>query len=89
MLTKKVRIANAVTPAKAGGRKFLNKPESGACPGPDPGFAGMTFKGLNGSDCLLRGAQKSLHFLLLSPFGKGGSRGIFPGILKSPHAPLC
>jgi hypothetical protein len=51
---KEVHIAYAITPAKAGVQKLLNKLDSGACPGPDPGFAGTTFSGLNGSDCLIR-----------------------------------
>jgi hypothetical protein len=41
------------------------------------------------SHLLLQRAQKSSRVLASSPFGKGGSRGIFPGIPKSPpHRPL-
>jgi hypothetical protein len=36
------KVAPSVTPAKAGVQNFLELLDSGACPGPDPGFAGMT-----------------------------------------------
>jgi len=36
------KLQFSVTPAKAGVQNVLKRLDSGACPGPDPGFAGMT-----------------------------------------------
>jgi hypothetical protein len=40
------KIRPLVTTAKAGAHKFLVFLDSGACPGPDPGSAGMAAKGI-------------------------------------------
>jgi hypothetical protein len=41
-------LKKGVTPVKTGVQrvyKVLKRLDSGACPGPDPGFAGMTMQG--------------------------------------------